>query len=150
MQSSANWRQRCRGTSLGGRSGAPHTRALRPGTWASSGTTPPMPLPLLTHVNKHPPRDSSDGSRRRPCCRRPIPRPCCSGRCSPPAKSACVRSMVGKRSPSSPSSSPLTWPHHGDRSPKTGGGSVAKNSRRASYEPAFPPRSLFEPRSAIR
>ena len=33
--------------------------------------------------------------------------------CSPPAKSACVRSMVGKRSPSSPSSSPLTWRHGG-------------------------------------
>jgi transposase-like protein len=48
-----------------------------------------------------PPSQSSDGSRRRPCCRRQTPRPCCSGRCSPPARSACARSTAGRRSPPS-------------------------------------------------
>jgi Transposase, Mutator family len=43
-------------------------------------------------------RSSSDESRRRPCCHRRIPRPCCFGRGSPPARSARARSMVGRRS----------------------------------------------------
>lgn len=53
-------------------------------------------------------RNSSEGSRRRPCCRRRTPLPCCSGRCWPPARSTCTRSMVGRRSPQSPSVSQLT------------------------------------------
>ena len=32
-------------------------------------------------------RSSSDGSGRKPCCHRRTPRPCSSGRCSPPARS---------------------------------------------------------------
>ena len=51
---------------------------------------------------------SSEGSRRRPCCHRPTPPPCCSGRCSLPVKSPCERSTAGKRSPPSPSISRLT------------------------------------------
>src|SRR5207248_8222510 len=42
-------------------------------------------------------RSSSAGSKRRPCCRPQRPQPCCSGRCSPPARSTCARLMVGKR-----------------------------------------------------
>src|SRR6266511_1174303 len=55
-------------------------------------------------------KNSSDGSRRRPCCPRPIPLPCCSGRCSPQDRSTCARSTVGKPSPQSPSLSQLTSP----------------------------------------
>src|SRR6266566_5216898 len=56
-------------------------------------------------------RSSSEGSRPRPCCHRPIPPPCCSGHCSLPDRSTCARSMAGKRSPPSQSISPLTSPH---------------------------------------
>src|SRR6266567_1470779 len=56
-------------------------------------------------------RSSSEGSRPRPCCRRPIPPPCCSGHCSLPDRSTCARSMAGKRSPPSQSISRLTSPH---------------------------------------
>src|SRR5260370_4197284 len=65
---------------------------------------PPMPLSDST-------RSSSDGSRPRPCCHRPIPPPCCSGHCSLPDRSTCARSMAGKRSPPSQSISRLTSPH---------------------------------------
>src|SRR5665647_1158337 len=53
-------------------------------------------------------RSSSEGSRRRPCCRLQTPLPCCSGRCLPLVRSTCARSMVGRRSPQSPLISPLT------------------------------------------
>ena len=53
-------------------------------------------------------RSSSDGSRRRRSCRPQTPRPCCSGRCSPPVRSTCARLMVGRRLPQSPSISRLT------------------------------------------
>src|SRR5260370_14236537 len=56
-------------------------------------------------------RSSSEGSRPRPCCHRPIPPPCCSGHCSLPDRSTCARSMAGKRSPPSQSISRLTSPH---------------------------------------
>jgi hypothetical protein len=52
-------------------------------------------------------RSSSVGSRRRRCCPRQTLRRCCSGLCSPPARSTCARSMAGKRSPPSPSISQL-------------------------------------------
>ena len=42
-------------------------------------------------------RSSSDGSRRRPCCLPQKPPPCCSGRCLLPVRSACARSMAGRR-----------------------------------------------------
>src|SRR5450756_494949 len=53
-------------------------------------------------------RSSSEGSRRRPCCRPRTPLPCCSGHCSPLARSTCARSMAGRRSPQSSSISQLT------------------------------------------
>src|SRR5205823_12500091 len=65
---------------------------------------PPMPLSDCT-------RSSSEGSRPRPCCHRPIPPPCCSGHCSLPDRSTCARSMAGKRSPPSQAISQLTSPH---------------------------------------
>ena len=55
-------------------------------------------------------RSSSDGSRRRPFCHRPTLPPCCSGRCSPPARSTCARSTAGKRSLPSPLINQLTSP----------------------------------------
>jgi hypothetical protein len=55
-------------------------------------------------------RSSSGGSRPRPCCRRPTPPRCCSGHCSPLARSTCARSMAGRRSPQSSSISQLTSP----------------------------------------
>jgi hypothetical protein len=42
---------------------------------------------------------SKCGLRPRPCCRRPIRRHCCSGRCSPLVKSTCARLTVGRPSP---------------------------------------------------
>src|SRR5450759_5551683 len=53
-------------------------------------------------------RSSSEGSRRRPYCRPRTPLPCCSGHCSPLARSTCARSMAGRRSPQSSSISQLT------------------------------------------
>jgi putative transposase len=47
-------------------------------------------------------RSSSEGSRRRPCCRLQTPLPCCSGRYLHPVRSTCARLMVGRRSPQSP------------------------------------------------
>src|SRR5262249_57428737 len=44
-------------------------------------------------------KSSSGGLRRRPCCRRPIRRQCCSGRCSPLVKSTCARLTGGRPSP---------------------------------------------------
>src|SRR6266567_3112752 len=55
-------------------------------------------------------RSSSAGSRRRPCCRQRRPPPCCSGRCSPRARSPCVRSTAGKRWPSNLMFNALTLP----------------------------------------
>ena len=74
-------------------------------------------------------RSSSAGSRPRPCCRRPRPPPCCSGRCSHPGRSPCAKSTAGRASASrlpqcrlisSPDASILTepetppqqFPHH--------------------------------------
>src|SRR6266850_5472508 len=56
------------------------------------------------------PRSSNVGSRRRPCCRRPTLRLCCSGHCSLRDRSTCARSMAGKRSPPNHSFSQLTSP----------------------------------------
>src|SRR5262249_30339306 len=53
-------------------------------------------------------RSSSGGSKPRPCCRRPILLRCCSGRCSPRGRSTCGKSMVGRRSPQTPSINRLT------------------------------------------
>ena len=79
------------------------------------------------------------GTRRRPCCHRQIPPRCYSGRCLPPARSTCARSMAGRRSPQSPSINRLTsqpetipscyrrsrhaefQPHHGRHHPATAG-----------------------------
>src|SRR6266516_5790219 len=71
---------------------------------SGAACAPPMPLSDCT-------RSSSEGSRPRPCCQRPIPLPCCSGHCSLPDRSTCARSMAGKRSPPSQSISRLTSPH---------------------------------------
>src|SRR5687768_2068082 len=62
-----------------------------------------MPLSACT-------RSSSVGSRHRPCYPPPRPQPCCSGRCSPQARSPCARSMDGRASPSRPQRSRLTSP----------------------------------------
>jgi putative transposase len=48
-------------------------------------------------------KSSSEGSRRRLSCRTRTPLPCCSGHCSPLARSTCAKSMVGKASPQNPS-----------------------------------------------
>src|SRR4029434_3940011 len=53
-------------------------------------------------------RSSSDGSKRRPCCRQPIPLRCCSGRCSPQDRSTCAKLTVGRRLPQTPSINRLT------------------------------------------
>src|SRR6266436_1149120 len=71
---------------------------------SGAACAPPMPLSDCT-------RSSSEGSRPRPCCHRPIPPPCCSGHCSLPDRSTCARSMAGKRPPPSQSISRLTSPH---------------------------------------
>ena len=55
-------------------------------------------------------RSSSAGSKRRPCSPQQRLPPCCSGRCSPPVRSTCARSMAGRRSPQRPSISQLTSP----------------------------------------
>src|SRR5262245_29016563 len=55
-------------------------------------------------------RSSSAGSKRRPCSPQQRLPPCCSGRCSPPVKSTCARSMAGRRSPQRPSIRQLTSP----------------------------------------
>src|SRR6266567_3257331 len=98
----------------GGSSTAPSPTAWRKPVTGSSPSrvcrqvsgaacAPPMPLSDCT-------RSSSEGSRPRPCCHRPIPPPCCSGHYSLPDRSACARSMAGKRSPPSQSISQLTSP----------------------------------------
>src|SRR5258705_12932642 len=43
-------------------------------------------------------KSSSEGSKRKPCCRQQTPQPCCSGRCSPLDRSTCARSMDGRHS----------------------------------------------------
>src|SRR3981081_150930 len=53
-------------------------------------------------------RSSNEGSKHRPCCRLQILPPCCSGRCSPQARSICAKLMAGRHSPQSPSISQLT------------------------------------------
>ena len=53
-------------------------------------------------------RSSSDGSKRRPCCHRPILLRCCSGRCSPQDRSTCAKLTVGSRLPQTPSINRLT------------------------------------------
>src|SRR4029077_12474294 len=53
-------------------------------------------------------KSSSGGSKRRPCCHRQIRRRCCSGRCSPPVRSTCARSMAGTPWQQSPSINQLT------------------------------------------
>src|SRR5712691_11637402 len=81
----------------GGSSTAPSPTAWRKPVTGSSPSrvcrqvsgaacAPPMPLSDCT-------RSSSEGSRPRPCCHRPIPPPCCSGHCSLPDRSTCARSM---------------------------------------------------------
>ena len=55
-------------------------------------------------------RSSNAGSRPRPSCPQQRLPPCCSGRCSPPVRSTCARSMAGRRSPQGPSISQLTSP----------------------------------------
>src|SRR5204862_7188292 len=60
---------------------------------------PPMRSSVCT-------KSSSDGSRRRRCCRQLRQPRCCFGRCSLPARSTCERLTVGGRLP--PSVSQLT------------------------------------------
>ncbi len=68
--------------------GAAHARPMR-----SSGCT----------------RSSNEGSRRRPRCRRQIPPRCYSGRCLPPARLTCARSMAGRRSQQSGAQLKSLW-----------------------------------------
>jgi transposase-like protein len=42
-------------------------------------------------------KSSSEGSRRKRCCRRQTRRLCCSGLCSPQGRSSCAKSMAGTR-----------------------------------------------------
>ena len=74
---------------------------LRPSQWRSVRTTK-----AIEQLHE----SSSDGSRRRPFCHRLTLPPCCSGRCSPPARSTCARSTAGKRSLPSPLINQLTSP----------------------------------------
>jgi hypothetical protein len=53
-------------------------------------------------------RSSSDGSKPRPCCRRPIRLRCYSGRSSPQDRSTCAKLTVGRRLPQTPSTNRLT------------------------------------------
>jgi Protein of unknown function (DUF5131) len=53
-------------------------------------------------------RNSSEGSRRKPCCHPQTRRPCCSGLCWLPGKSPCARSTAGTPFPQSLSISRLT------------------------------------------
>ena len=92
---------------------------LPPSQWRSART------PTLSNVYT---KSSSGGSKRRPCCHRRIPLPCCSGRCSPPARSTCARSMAGRRSPQSPLISRLT------SQPETIP-SCCRRSRHAKFQP---------------
>ena len=98
----------------GGSSTAPSPTAWRKPATGSS------PSPVCRRANgaaRAPPtrssgctKNSSEGSKPRPCCRPPTPPPCCSGRCWPQARSTCARSMAGRRSPQNPSISQLTLP----------------------------------------
>ncbi len=51
------------------------------------------------------------GSRPKPCCPAPKQPPCCSGRCSPPARSPGARSTDGRPSPRNHPTRSLTSPH---------------------------------------
>src|SRR6266566_730998 len=73
-------------------------------------------------------RSSSEGSRRRACCRPRTPLPCCSGHCSPLARSTCAKLMAGRRSPQNPSISQLT------SQPETVP-SCYRRSRHAEFQP---------------
>ena len=71
------------------------------------------------------------------------PRPCCSGRCSPPARSASARSMAGKRSPPSRSISQLSGPPDSNSDWIKKGGSVT-NAAGWRFAMARKPRSIHE------
>src|SRR5664279_1762528 len=79
-------------------------------------------------------RNSNEGSRLRPCCRRQIRPRCCSGRCSLPARSTCAKWMDGRRWPQSPSISQLT------SQPET-----IPSCYRRSRQPEFQPHSGRHP-----
>ena len=63
-------------------------------------------------------RSSTGASRRRPCSPRPRPRRCCSGRCSPQARSPCTRSTAGSPSTSRSPTARLTSPPEPIPSPR--------------------------------
>src|SRR6266511_346521 len=75
------------------------SRGYRRANGAAPG--PPMRSSVCT-------KSSSDGSRRRRCCRQLRQPRCCFGRCSLPARSTCERLTVGGRLPKHPSVSQLT------------------------------------------
>jgi putative transposase len=79
---------------------------LPPGQWKSARTTNAVER-LHEEFRR---RISGAGSRRKPSCPRPRPPPCCSGRCSPRARSPCARSMVGRASASHRPRARLTSP----------------------------------------
>jgi putative transposase len=85
-------------------------------------------------------RSSSEGSRRKPCCRRQTRPRCCSGRCSRQVRSTCARSMDGRRSPPSRSISQLT-------SPLDHVASTPRRLRHSEFQPLFG-RHLTEARFA--
>jgi transposase-like protein len=74
---------------------------LPPSQWRSARTTNAIDDCM---------RSSSAASKRKPCCPQQRLPPCCSGRCSPPVRSTCARSMAGRHSPQRPSISQLTSP----------------------------------------
>ena len=88
------WRLKCRAVADSLEEAGDHlftfTR-LPPSQWRSARTTNAIE------------RLHEEFKRRIKCCRRPIRRQCCSGRCSPLVRSTCARLMVGRRSPQSPS-----------------------------------------------
>src|SRR5215211_102964 len=116
----------------GGSSTVPSPTAWRKRAIACSALPACRRASGAAHAPRTPSNDcmksSSDGSRRRRSCRPPTPRPCCSGRCLPPVRSTCARSMAGRRLPQSPSISRLT-------SPLEAIPSSYRRSRHAEFQP---------------
>src|SRR3954468_2589948 len=132
-----------RSCASGGPSAGPWPTAWRrPGTSCSpspachqangSRPAPQMRLSACT-------RSSSGGSRPKPSCPRRKQPPCCSGRCSPRARSPCERSTAGRRSPKSRPTHPLTSRPEPIPSPRrrTRRNQFQHRSRRHRWGPQF-------------
>jgi len=104
---------------------------LPPSQWRSARTT--------NAIERLHEESSSEGSRRRPYCRPRTPLQCCSGLCSPLARSTCARSMAGRRSPQNSSISQLTSPP--EKIP-----SCHRRSRHAKFQPLSGRHEVVMPR----